>query len=164
MKSTTITSLALILAAHLVGAAPAPASTPAPNTATPQTVSVSYDTKYDVGTSSLDTVACSNGINGLETDGYTTFSSLPTFPLIGGAPTIAGWNSPNCGQCYQLSFSSGKISASINVLAIDSAPGGFNIGLQAMNDLTDNQATQLGRVTATYIPVANTECGLPAEE
>ncbi|KAJ5618404.1 Cerato-platanin [Penicillium herquei] len=160
MKSTTFISFAVLAAAHLVNAAPAPATTPAANTATPQSVSVSYDQKYDDGTTSLNTVACSDGTNGLESDGFTTFSSLPTFPLIGGAPTVDGWDSPNCGQCYQLHFESDKVNETINVLAVDSASGGFNIGLTAMNRLTDNQATQLGRVTATYVAVANSACGL----
>ncbi|KAJ5729492.1 Cerato-platanin [Penicillium malachiteum] len=160
MKSTTFISFAVLAAAHLANAAPAPATTPAANTATPQSVSVSYDQKYDVGTTSLDTVACSDGTYGLETDGFTTFSSLPNFPLIGGAPTVAGWDSPNCGQCYQLTFESDEVSETINVLAVDSASGGFNIGLTAMNHLTDNQAVQLGHVTATYVAVANSVCGL----
>ncbi|KAJ6014157.1 Cerato-platanin [Penicillium herquei] len=159
MKSTTFISFAVLAAAHLANAAPTPATTPA-NTVTPQSVSVSYDQKYDDGTTSLNTVACSDGTNGLETDGFTTFSSLPTFPLIGGAPTVDGWDSPNCGQCYQLHFESGEVNETINVLAVDSASGGFNIGLTAMNRLTDNQATQLGRVTATYVAVANSVCGL----
>jgi ABC-type sulfate transport system permease component len=37
------------------------------------TVMVSYDTTYDVASTSLDSVACSDGANGLETKGYKTF-------------------------------------------------------------------------------------------
>jgi hypothetical protein len=37
------------------------------------TVTVSYDTTYDVASTSLDSVACSDGANGLETKGYKTF-------------------------------------------------------------------------------------------
>lgn len=156
MKSITAISCALLTAAHLVSAAPAPASTIA---TAGQTVRVSYDQKYDVGTASMNTVACSDGVNGLASD-YPTFGSLPTFPLIGGAPTIGGWNSPACGTCYQLHFESGKINETINILAIDVASGGFNIGLTAMNRLTDNQAESLGVVTATYVEVDKSVCGI----
>jgi hypothetical protein len=160
MKSINAISCALLTAAHLVSAAPAPAIAPEASTsATGQTVQVSYDQNYDVGTSSLNTVACSDGVNGLVTK-YPTFGSLPTFPLIGGAPTIDGWNSPACGTCYQLHFESGKINETITVLAIDAAPNGFNIGLTAMNRLTNNQAESLGRVTATYVEVDQSVCGI----
>ncbi|PLB40221.1 allergenic cerato-platanin Asp F13 [Aspergillus candidus] len=123
------------------------------------TVSVSYDPKYDVGGTSLSTVACSDGVNGLLTEGFTTFDSVPGFANIGGAPTIPGWNSENCGKCYQLHYKAGKIDKSIYVAAIDSAPGGFNIALGAMNKLTNGLAEQLGRVDATYTEVDRALCG-----
>lgn len=122
-------------------------------------VSVSYDQKYDVGGTSLSTVACSDGVNGLLTEGFTTFQSIPSFARIGGAPTIAGWNSPNCGKCYQLHYQGGKVDKSIYLAAIDSAPGGFNIALEAMNELTNGLAEQLGRVQATYTEVERSLCG-----
>ncbi|KAJ5112727.1 Cerato-platanin-domain-containing protein [Penicillium argentinense] len=157
MKYFTAVTCALIASFHLAGAAPAPQPEAAVEAAAAGTsVSVSYDPKFDVKGSSLNTVACSDGANGLVTKGYSTFGSLPSFPRIGGAPTIAGWNSANCGKCYSLSYK-GK---SIKVLAIDAAPGGFNIGVEAMNLLTNNQAVQLGRVTATYTPLAASACGL----
>ncbi|KAJ5962969.1 Cerato-platanin [Penicillium viridicatum] len=152
MKSTLAFASAFLATFSLVSAAPAPAAA--------ETVSVSFDPKYDVGTSSLTTVACSDGINGLITEGYTDFASLPSFPNIGGAPTISGWNSPNCGKCYALHYSTGKIDNTINVIAVDAAPGGFNIGLQAMNALTNGLAAQLGRIDATYVEVENSACGL----
>ncbi|KAJ5173514.1 Cerato-platanin [Penicillium coprophilum] len=152
MKSTIIFTSGFLATLNLVAAAQAPAVA--------ATVSVSFDPKYDVGTSSLTTVSCSNGINGLITQGYTDFASLPSFPNIGGAITIPGWNSPNCGKCYELHYSNGKIDNSINVLAVDAAPGGFNIGLQAMNNLTNGLAEQLGRVDATYVEVEDSVCGL----
>ena len=116
---------------------------------------ISYDTAYDVSSSSLDTVSCSNGANGLETKGYTTFGSLPTFPYIGGAQAIAGWNSPNCGSyfsiqdsvynyadwistimavgtCWEITYQ----NTTITVLAMDHAGDGFNLSLDAMNNLT----------------------------
>lgn len=158
MKFIATPSFALLATLHLASAAPAPQATPA--VADAVSVSVSYDQKYDISGTSLTTVACSDGANGLINKGYSTFGSLPPFPLIGGAPTVAGWNSPNCGKCYQLHYTASGVDEIINVLAIDAAPGGFNIGLEAMNRLTNNQAVQLGRITATYTPVANSLCGL----
>ena len=126
----------------------------------PITISVSYDKNYDVADSSLTTVSCSDGTNGLLARGYSTFGSLPSFPNIGGAPTVAGWNDPNCGKCYTLSYASSNLAGSVNVLAIDAAPGGFNLGLDAMNTLTGGNAQQLGRVDATYVEADPSICGL----
>ncbi|KAI0692229.1 immunomodulatory protein [Cytidiella melzeri] len=121
-----------------------------------QSVSVSYDTTYDDAGASLDTVACSDGANGLITKGYSTFGSLPVFPNIGGAPAVGGWNSAACGSCWQITYD-GK---SINVLAIDVGRDGFNLSEEAMNELTNNQAVQLGRVNAEATQVAASVCGL----
>ncbi|KAF8839856.1 Cerato-platanin [Paxillus ammoniavirescens] len=125
---------------------------------------VSYDTTYDQGSTSLDEVACSNGSNGLETDGYTTFNSIPNFPYIGGAPQITGWNSASCGTCWTLTYTNTKgVATSINVTAIDvgdAAFEGFNISLEAMNVLTNNQAEQLGRVPVTAAQAPASSCGL----
>ena len=48
----------------------------------------------------------------------------------------------------------------INVLAIDVAKPGFNIGLVAMNALTGGQAVHLGKVEATVKQVSASICGL----
>ena len=120
------------------------------------TMTVSFDQFYDNETQSLATVACSNGPNGLLTEGFTTFGSLPGFPNIGGAAAVAGFNSPNCGSCWQLTFQ----GRSINVLAIDHAASGFNIALEAMNTLTNDQAEFLGRINADAVQVPASSCGL----
>ena len=141
-KTLTLAALALLVPSAL-GAADA-------------TMTVSYDESYDSGSTSLANVACSDGTNGLLTKGFTTFSSLPHFPNIGGAAAIAGWNSASCGTCWQLTYN-GK---SINVLAIDHADEGFNIALEAMNTLTGGQAQQLGRINASVKQVSASSCGL----
>jgi len=124
-------------------------------------LTVSFDQKYDNGAQSLDTVACSNGPNGLETRGFTTFGSLPKFPFIGGAPAVTGFDSPGCGTCWALTFVDAQgTSTSINVLAIDVATPNFNIALEAMNVLTNGQATFLGRVPVTANQVDPSLCGL----
>lgn len=157
MKTTMFSSLLTILSLSSNALAMPFAS---PQAAASQTISVSYDERYDQGTSSLTTVSCSDGTNGLITQGYSDFESLPNFPLIGGAPTVEGWNSPNCGKCYQLHYQNGKVDKTINVLAVDSAVGSFNLGLQALDQLTGGNAQQLGRVDATYTEVEASQCGV----
>ncbi|KAF4928340.1 Protein SnodProt1 [Colletotrichum viniferum] len=120
-------------------------------------VSVSFDTGYDDGARSLTAVSCSDGANGLITKyGWQTQANVARFPYIGGSDAIAGWNSPNCGTCWQLTYNGN----SINVLAVDHAGSGFNLALGAMNDLTNGQANQLGRIDAQATQVALSACGL----
>jgi hypothetical protein len=45
-------------------------------------------------------------------------------------------------------------------LAVDHSAAGFNIGLDAMNALTNGNAVQYGRVDATASQVAVKNCGL----
>ena len=126
-------------------------------------LTVSFDPTYDNKAGSLDTVACSNGSNGVENLGFKTFGDLPNFPNIGGAPAITGFNSVNCGTCWNLTFvNSQGVSKSINILAIDVATPNFNIAEEAMNTLTNGQAEQLGRVPITAAQVSKTLCGLKA--
>jgi hypothetical protein len=119
-------------------------------------ITVSYDAGYSDSSRSLASVACSDGTNGLLTKGYSTQGSLPSFPNIGGASVIAGYNSPSCGTCWALTYN----GVTINVLAVDHADAGFNIATEAMNTLTGGQAVQLGRVDASYQQVDASVCGL----
>jgi hypothetical protein len=57
------------------------------------TQQVTYDTVYDDGTQSLDTVECA----GLATSKIKTFGDFPDFPYIGGAAVVTGYNAPKCG-------------------------------------------------------------------
>lgn len=121
---------------------------------------VSYDTIYDDGDESLDNVACSDGSNGVENLGYKVFSDLPTFPYIGGAASITGYNSAACGTCYQLTYTASNGSTnSITYLAIDVADD-YNLSFTAMNNLTFGQAEHLGLATATAKKLAASACGL----
>jgi hypothetical protein len=149
MKPTAcLTFLLAFVAARVLGAAL-------------DVITVAYDGKYDVGATSLNTVACSDGPNGLESRNYTTFGTLPSFPNIGAAFAVAGWNSPECGSCWQLTYTTAQESRSITITAVDHAgASSFNIGLKAMNILTDNQAVALGRVSVTATQVPSSECGL----
>lgn len=121
-------------------------------------LTLSYDTTYDNTEASLSTVSCSDGLNGLLTKGYTTFGSLPNLPNIGGAAAVAGWNSPQCGSCWNVTFSTtGK---SVKVLAIDHAAAGFNVALSTMNTLTNGQGLALGRIDVAATQVPASQCGL----
>lgn len=115
----------------------------------------SYDTVYDNASSSMNTVACSDGPHGLAKK-YPTFSNLPTFPNIGGASAIAGWNSVNCGTCWNLTFE----GVSILVTAIDQTDDGFNLAEEALNTLTDGNAEWYGAVQADAAQVDKSLCGL----
>jgi Cerato-platanin len=80
---------------------------------------------------------------------------------IGGAAAIKSWNSPNCGTCWQLTYTNDKgKSTSINLLAVDVSDDGFNVSLEAMNALTNNLATELGRIDVQSVQVDASTCGL----
>ncbi|KAI9649683.1 hypothetical protein NHQ30_002264 [Ciborinia camelliae] len=129
--------------------------------ASTQAIQVTYDAGYDDDTRPLDAVACSNGDFGLETrfPQYKVQGDLPNFARIGGASTVAGWNSPNCGTCYSLTYK----GISVNILAVDHAGTGFNIGEAAMNTLTNGRAVELGNIDAEWALLTPDQCGLPAE-
>ncbi|KAH7928134.1 Cerato-platanin [Leucogyrophana mollusca] len=120
------------------------------------TYTASYDTRYDNSALSLDDVSCSDGTNGLVTKGYQTIGQLPTYPNVGGAFAVTGWDSPACGSCWQLTYG----SETINVTAVDVALTGFVLSEGALNTLTDGQAVDLGRVNVTAVQVAKSACGL----
>lgn len=81
---------------------------------------------------------------------------VKNFPYIGGSDSIPGWNSPNCGTCWSATYN----GRTIYILAIDHAGQGLNIGLAAMNDLTNGRAVELGRIDAAVQQVGLDRCGL----
>ena len=118
-------------------------------------VDVRYNTNYDNPEISLSAVACSNGPHGLLKK-YNTFGSLPSYPIIGAAQAIAGWNSPECGSCWRISFG-GK---SVIMTAIDHDGDGFNLSLEAVNTLTDGNAEEFGVIDAEATQIDKKYCGL----
>ncbi|KAK4138515.1 hypothetical protein BT67DRAFT_431105 [Trichocladium antarcticum] len=119
--------------------------------------SVSYDQGYDNAARPLTDVACSDGVNGVMWKyNWNVQGDIKNFPFIGGSAAIGGWNSPNCGTCWETSWG-GK---TIHVLAIDHAGSGLNIGLNAMQALTNGRAVELGRVEAQVTQVGLDKCGL----
>ncbi|KAF9032863.1 Cerato-platanin [Hymenopellis radicata] len=120
-----------------------------------------YDNNYGVGSNSLATVACSDGANGLLTKGFTTFDSLPTFPFIASASAVGGWNSTNCGTCWELTYTNAAgAQSSITVTAVDHADAGFYTSQAALDNLTDGHAVEFGIVTVTASQVDASNCGL----
>ncbi|KAK1233372.1 hypothetical protein PQX77_003483 [Marasmius sp. AFHP31] len=119
-------------------------------------VQLQYDNHYDDSGASLATTACSDGQNGLLTRGFSTFGSLLRFPYIGAVDAIGGWNSPQCGSCWRVTYN-GK---SINVLGVDHAGNGFNVAQAAMDDLTNGQAVNLGNIQVDAVQTSASDCGL----
>lgn len=102
-------------------------------------------------------MACSDGVNGVMWKyNWKVQGDVKNFPYIGGVEAVGGWNSPNCGTCWSASYN----GRTINILAIDHAGAGLNIGLTAMNDLTGGRAVALGRVDASVTQVPLSQCGL----
>lgn len=119
------------------------------------TLTVTYDQTYDDASLPLTAVACSNGVNGFISHGYTTLGSIPAFPFLGGVYTVTGWNSPECGTCYEVTYG----DRTITVLAVDVAAEGFNLSEEAMNTLTRGLAVEFGTVVVTATQVPKSACG-----
>ncbi|KAL5492688.1 hypothetical protein ACEPAI_4135 [Sanghuangporus weigelae] len=120
-------------------------------------VRAGFDNTYDDAGASMNIVVCSDGANGLASR-FPTFGSVPTFPNIGGASAIPGWNSPQCGTCWQLTYSG--TGNSIFVTAIDHADDGFNLSQEALDTLTNGRAIEFGVVDVTATQVDSSACGL----
>jgi len=91
--------------------------------------------------------------------GYTTFSSLPSFPNIGGVPG-ATWNSTLCGSCWSLGYAtpSGDLTT-IYITAVDLSYT-FNISPQAFSDLTSGTGFDAGKVRVRALRVDPSKCGM----
>ncbi|KAF8467137.1 Cerato-platanin-domain-containing protein [Russula ochroleuca] len=124
------------------------------NLTIPSPLKVTYDPTYDNPHGSLNSVACSNGQNGLASR-YPTFNKLPTFPFIGGAYDIV-WNSPNCGGCWKITNKANN--RAIHITAIDTAGAGFNIAEAAFKVLSGGSLGNPLIVTAQKIP--ESVCGI----
>lgn len=131
-----------------------PSGTPVPGAPT-TTLKATFDTTYDNKNGSLNSVACSNGANGL-VGRFPTFGDVPSFPFIGGAFDIV-WNSPNCGGCWSLTNAATGVS--IHITAIDTAGAGFNIAQEAFVQLNGGQIGQ-GVVDVVATKVSPSVCGL----
>ncbi|KAL7269617.1 hypothetical protein RUND412_007706 [Rhizina undulata] len=117
---------------------------------------LSYDAVYNNASESTLLTACSNGENGLYTKGYKTLGDIPTFPYVGAAFTIDGWNSAYCGTCYQITYN----GTSFNMTGLDVSLDGFVLSQTAFDLLTDGQSEKLGRINGDWVQVDASACGL----
>jgi len=125
-----------------------------------RSVLVHYDSVYDNSAASLTTVACSDGKNGMITKGYKTFGDLPSFPHIGAADAVEGYNSASCGSCWELTYTeSDKTTKTIYVTAIDHADQGFVIAETVLKHLGGQDAVDAGHINVTARGVAESNCG-----
>ncbi|KIK45585.1 hypothetical protein CY34DRAFT_507020 [Suillus luteus UH-Slu-Lm8-n1] len=120
---------------------------------------VTFDPVYNNPDGSLNSVSCSDGKNGLLAKGYTTFSSIPSFPNIGGVPG-ATWNSTLCGTCWSLQYTTPSgVQTTIFITAIDAAYT-FNISPKAFNTLNNGTGFEIGKIAANVTQVAAINCGM----
>ena len=114
--------------------------------------SITGDTKFDDPTLPLTDVKCSS----LVSMGYTTLSSLPDFPFVGAGYVVTGWDSPECGACWQFYYAASN--ETINVVLVDSCPNGFVISEEALDALTGGPVS--GEIVITATQVDASVCGL----
>ncbi|KAF5372894.1 hypothetical protein D9758_001459 [Tetrapyrgos nigripes] len=146
--------LALDLVILSVYTAPAPAQA--------FQTTLQYDPVFDNPDIQLSNLACSDGQHGLITRyEWHTLRDIPSYPHVGGS-YLVGWNSPECGSCWKLTYTDGNGHArSTHVSAVDRTSAGFTVGVQAMNEITGGNAVGLGRVVVNAEQVATSKCGLP---
>jgi hypothetical protein len=146
-----------LLLSHIARAAPAcvdVASHQELYNTEPLTYKVTWDATYDNPSGNTDSVACSNGPNGLAGE-YPYFNDFPDFPYLGGAFDTK-WGSPNCGKCWKLTDT--QTGRWIYFTAIDAAGVGFNIGKHAFIVLNGGTVGN-GTLEAEAVSVAGHFCG-----
>ena len=116
-------------------------------------VEITFSNFYDNGSLSTNNVACSN-----LTPKYPTLGSFPTFPNIGGAFAVSGFDSPECGSCWKITDP--QTDVTIFVTAIDTAGVGFDLSFEAFNTLTNGTGIGPGSAKAIAYQVDASECGL----
>jgi Cerato-platanin len=119
----------------------------------PSPLRATFDTTFDNRNGSMNGVACSNGEFGLAAK-FPKFGDLPSFPFIGGAYNIV-WNSPNCGECWEIT--NPETGASVIITAIDTAGAGFNLSNEACRALTGGSTDPI-TVIAHLVP--RSFCGM----
>ncbi|KAG2071371.1 Cerato-platanin [Suillus decipiens] len=120
---------------------------------------VTWDATYSNPNASLNIVSCADGKNGLLALGYTTFSSIPSFPYIGGVPGGI-YNSTLCGSCWGLKYATPSgIQSTVYITAVDDSEA-FNISPEAFSALTDGTGFAAGIVKVRALQVAASKCGI----
>ena len=124
-----------------------------------------FDPNYSsTGSLSLTHYACSDGGNGLINAWSPSVntvndlkSKLKDGVIIAAFNTIGGWNSPNCGLCYQFrSLSNGKV---VKFIAVDVAGSGTGIvGPAEFSLFSKSGTTAEGFIPVNAAPLKATEC------
>nr|AGL40529.1 cerato-platanin 12 [Moniliophthora roreri] len=126
-----------------------------------QTYKLRYITEYDDPDYPLSNVACTSGENGLLHKGLNKVRDIPTSAsnvnvYVGGVHAVEGFNSEECGSCWEVYYQDKKI----RVVAIDTAQDGFNVAKKGMDELTNGQAYNWGVVDVTARKLQPADCGL----
>ncbi|KAG9315824.1 Cerato-platanin [Chiua virens] len=123
-----------------------------PSLAQSGSVKVTYVGLYDDPNWSLDSTACSNGANGLDTK-WAVLGDIPNFPAVAGIPGLT-WNSPLCGTCWELSYDDGaNMMHNITVTAVDAAYSTFNVAEDAFTSWAGTSGVAAGSIEATAVQV-----------
>lgn len=115
------------------------------------------DNDYDNPTRPINNVACGDQLS--SRFGFTTFSSVPSFPNIGGAFAVSNASSPNCGSCWQISVP-GSENPAIFFTAIDTAGDGFNLSEESLLTIAGQEGVNAGSAQVEATEVDPTLCGL----
>jgi hypothetical protein len=102
--------------------------------------------------------SCSDGQYGLVTRwGYSTLAPLAPYVM---ATSISGWNSPNCGKCYEVSGPAGtRYITAIDQCAPDVGGGmHFDIHPQAFREVMGDAGVFAGSGRANFREVASSNC------
>ena len=117
---------------------------------------MTFDTVY-TASESLTSLACSDGKNGLMTRWeYTDLSEM--YPYVAAFSGVEGWNSENCGNCYQIIDVS--TLNSIYVTAIDHAGKDyeFNLAEEAFTEVFGVEGDHDGHGTAVWAQADANKC------
>jgi len=140
-----------------------PPPSPTPPSPTPplgptafESAYVTYHNYYEG--QSLRETSCSDGENGLMTRwGYDTID--PMAPFV-AATSISGWNSPNCGNCYEVVGS----ASTVYLTAIDQCGAGpegmmhFDIHPTAFQMLMGDDGVDAGSDYVKFREVSSLKC------
>lgn len=121
-----------------------------------------YESRYTLSNNQqLTSFACSDGPNGLITKtGATNVAQLRTKLRTGvyitAAPSVAGWNSVNCGQCWQLR--NPKNNKTISAIAVDHAAPDLVGGEDAFRALSTSGTLKEGALTVYPAEKVHSAC------
>lgn len=114
---------------------------------------VTWNNIYDNGGQSLSSLACSQWAS---KNNFKTLSDVPGFPFVGGADVVNGTNTAQCGDCYTINDL--QTGEAVSVTVVDAAGAGFVVSLEALNNVTNGEAMELGSIAADVQQAPNGKC------